>query len=88
MNDEEARQLLLRYLAHHPEAGDTMEGIIRWWFMREKIESDIAMLTGIVQKLVNEGYLIEKGGRGAAYYVVNSSRIGEIKTLIRNGRAE
>ena len=46
-------QRIISYLKKHPEAGDTLEGIVSWWLEQERIDrvvDDVAeVLTEIVK---------------------------------------
>jgi len=56
------------YLAEHPEAMDTTEGIAEWWIMRERIRFDLAALTRILHRLTEEGILERIGSGDEARY--------------------
>ncbi len=43
------------YLSNHRQAADTLEGIIKWWLLRQQIH----LASGQVQKAVD--YLCEQG---------------------------
>lgn len=43
------------YLSNHRQAADTLEGIIKWWLLRQQIQ----LVSGQVQKAVD--YLCEQG---------------------------
>lgn len=43
------------YLAHHPEAADSAEGIARWWLAGRGIETDTETVTRALQRLVEYG---------------------------------
>ena len=57
-----------RYLADHPEATDTTQGIAEWWLMREKLRVDLEALIRTLGRLTDEGVLERIGdGDGARY---------------------
>lgn len=61
--EEDIRRAILEYLAEHPLATDTLEGIAAWWLMRQQVRTEVTMLTKVLERLVAEG-LLEKVGLG------------------------
>jgi hypothetical protein len=51
---------ILEYLARHPKAQDTIEGILRWWVLDTCIRNWAPKVTGAVARLVEQGFLEEK----------------------------
>jgi hypothetical protein len=66
--EPELETAIRRYLAEHPQAMDTYEGIAEWWLMRERIHFDLAALTRTLHRLMEEGVLEEIGSGGGARY--------------------
>ena len=60
-DEEEMTQAILGYLAEHPHAMDTLEGIAEWWLMRHHIRVSVAMLARVLQRLTDSGVLEELG---------------------------
>jgi len=54
---------ILAYLAEHPHASDTLEGIAEWWVMRQQVRVGVKMLKKALSELKERGY-VEKIGRG------------------------
>ena len=50
---------ILAYLAEHPEAEDTLDGIVRWWLLEQKIKYQTNMVREAIAELVGEGLLLE-----------------------------
>jgi hypothetical protein len=63
VNDEEVAQAILAYLAEHPQAMDSVEGIAEWWLMRQQIRVNVMKLTQVLGEL-NERGLVEEIGQG------------------------
>ena len=61
MNDEQVAQSILGYLAEHPRAMDTVEGIAQWWIMRQQIRVNVKTLMRVVEELAEKGLLEELG---------------------------
>jgi len=66
--EPELETAVRHYLAEHPEAMDTIEGIAEWWLMRERIRVDLAALTRTLRRLTEEGLLERIGGGDGARY--------------------
>ena len=83
LKSEVAREILA-YLSDHPEARDTLEGIVHWWMLERKIRSQIALVREAIKELVEEGFLLEEPIPGAKKsYQVNLKRQDEIQRLVR-----
>ncbi len=52
---EDIAIMILNYLRKNPDAGDTLEGISKWWLNREMIESSVDDVSGVIEKLIKEG---------------------------------
>ncbi len=63
MNDEEVAESILAYLAEHPQAMDTVEGIAQWWIMRQQVRVNVTTLARVLQGLADKG-LLEQIGDG------------------------
>lgn len=75
---------VLAYLAEHPEAQDTLEGIIEWWLLEREIKRQTALVKEALADLVAAGLLIECRGESDALarYQVNRARLNQIRELI------
>jgi DNA-binding IscR family transcriptional regulator len=75
---------ILAYLAEHPEAQDTVEGIAEWWLMEQQIKRGIAQIKNALTELVTQGLVLERKGRdGRIHYCLNRQRSGEIGMLLK-----
>jgi len=74
---------ILSYLAKHPDAGDTLEGIVQWWLLEQLIERQIAETKHELQELVTKG-LVHKfhAGGGRIHYRVNFNKQAEIGRIL------
>ena len=61
MNDEQVAQSILGYLAEHPQAMDTVEGIAQWWIMRQQIRVTATTVARVLRQLAERGLLEEFG---------------------------
>jgi Fe2+ or Zn2+ uptake regulation protein len=67
-------KLILDYLKKNPKAGDTLEGITRWWLERERIENSVDKVIRALENLVEKGLV--KGTKvkgGSLFYRVNKA---------------
>ncbi len=62
--DAEIEEAILGYLAEHPQAMDSAEGIAQWWIMRQQIRVTATTVTRVVGRLAEKG-LLEGFGDGA-----------------------
>ena len=61
--EKEAAEAILGYLAEHPRASDTLEGIAEWWIMRHQVRVEVNTLKKILRQLTDSD-LLEKTGAG------------------------
>jgi len=69
-------EAILKYLAEHPQASDTLEGIAEWWIMRQQIKVEINKLKKVLQRLTERGLLEKIGEDDKALYRLKD-RTGE-----------
>ena len=75
---------ILAYLAEHPEAQDTLEGIVEWWLLERTIKFQETQIIKAISELVGKGLVIEHRGRDAqTQYRINQNKYQEIQELIR-----
>ena len=88
---ERARELsyyILAYLSENPEAGDTFDGIVEWWLLRQRIKFETRNVSEAVTKLVSQGLIEEhEGSDSRIFYRVNRTKEQDVKSLLmhRNG---
>jgi Fe2+ or Zn2+ uptake regulation protein len=60
-----------QYLGKHPQAADTLEGIVHWWLLRQRYESTVALVNDALELLVQQGFLskIDIHGSQTIYHV-------------------
>jgi len=75
---------ILQYLLSHPEAQDTLAGIVEWWLPEQKIKTQTATVKKILSQLVQDQFLIEKKGTDSQlHYRINSERMSQIEALLK-----
>lgn len=74
---------VLSYLIEHPDAQDTLEGIVEWWLVEQKIKQQTVTVREVLDDLVKRQYLVEsKGMDSRSRYRINRSMREEIFSLI------
>ncbi len=83
MSSVETQRSILRYLLSHPDAKDSIEGIMQYWIRRQQLEQNIEEVAAVVNGLVDKSILVQRIGTGTGtIYSINSSKVEEIKKLI------
>jgi hypothetical protein len=71
---------ILDYLARHPDAQDTIDGIMHWWVLEACIRSWAPKITETVGRLVEQGFLEEKSSMdGHVYYRVSPQYLAALQ---------
>ena len=74
---------ILAYLDKHPDAQDTLEGIVDWWLLEQHIERQIEGVREALGGLVAQRLVLEsKGKNSRIHYRLNRRRAKAIRTLI------
>ena len=71
---------ILAYLVEHPEARDTLEGILEWWLLERKIKRQKDQVKEALTELVSKGFVLEqKKANSQTQYSINQSKYEEIQ---------
>jgi phosphoglucomutase len=82
---EQAVLAVLRYLVQHPEAKDTLDGIVRWWGLPVALEAQAENVHQGLEALIKQGWVVVRtSGAGIRLYGLNKDRIAEV-TRFLNG---
>jgi hypothetical protein len=74
---------VLAYLAEHQDAQDTLEGIVEWWLIEQKIKRQTVMVRQVLSELVQKNYLLESKGMDARVrYRINHRKKKEIRQFL------
>ena len=74
---------ILAYLARNPSAEDTVEGIVEWWLLDQRIRNESERAEIALSELVIKGLVLERTGRDArSRYRVNAERLKEITKML------
>jgi hypothetical protein len=80
--DEQVSRGILQYLVEHPDAKDTIEGILKWWlpdgrvWKRGEVQEALNLLTS-KEWLTRRGTVPSK-----EIYGINKNRLQEIKSFL------
>jgi DNA-binding PadR family transcriptional regulator len=75
---------VLAYMARHPQAQDTVEGIAEWWLLEQHIHHAVSDVEAALSELVDNGFLVARQCRdGRTYYRLNRDREQEIRRHLR-----
>ena len=71
---------ILDYLARHPEAQDTIEGILHWWVLEACIRKWAPKIAETVAQLVEQGFLEEKlSSDGKIFYHISARYLSALQ---------
>jgi len=74
---------ILGYLAAHPDAQDTLDGIVEWWLLEQKIAVEAARVKDALAGLVAERLIIEsRAGGSRSLYKLNRRRLKTVLKLL------
>ena len=74
---------ILAYLVEHPEAQDTLEGIVEWWLLERAIRYQKSEIIKAISELVAKGFIVEEKGRDSqTHYRINHRKYKEIRNLL------
>jgi hypothetical protein len=68
----EVEHAVLAYLDRHPDAADTLDGIVRWWLPRQHVDTGRERIERVLGGLVERGELrCDRLPDGAVLYALN-----------------
>lgn len=71
---------ILDYLARHPDAQDTIEGILHWWVLDAHIRKWAPKISETVKQLVEGGFLEKKASLdGHVFYRVTPPYLASLR---------
>jgi hypothetical protein len=73
-NPGEVERAVMGYLRTHPDAADTLEGIVDWWLPQQRYETERARIESALRALVASGLLRRSGlPGGTELYALNDA---------------
>ena len=77
---------VLAYLVQHPQARDTVEGIVEWWLLEQRIRSAVAEVEAALNDLVTKEFVVARECQdGRTYYGLNRAKAREVRRYLRTG---
>ncbi len=74
---------ILGYLVEHPEAQDSLEGIVEWWLLEQQIERQTTKVKKALVELVSKGLILERKGEDSrTHYRINRRKYKEIRAFL------
>lgn len=68
--DREIEQMVLSYLQRHPQAADTLDGIVRWWLPQQRYSVAQTRIEAALRRLLSQGLIRQRRlPTGDALYV-------------------
>ena len=81
-DNSEIASEILKYLADHPNATDTLNGVVQWWFPERTIRFQLDQVKQALDELVAKGMVTEqKRSDSKIVYRANRSMLEDIKKL-------
>lgn len=78
------RQEILSYLIEHPNAQDTLEGIMNWWLLERQIKHWTVQVEAALAELAEQGVVVEQTGQdGKKHYRVNRGKLGKLHPKLK-----
>ena len=78
--DPEVARLALeikRYLDSHPQAADSVDGVVGWWLTRQRVEDSAINVQLALEWLVAQGYAAKQELAGKTIYTSRPAHGGE-----------
>jgi hypothetical protein len=82
-------QDILSYLLTHAAAEDTVEGIVEWWLLEERIKRRTQEVQKALDALVVESLIVARESKDSkTHYRINKRRIKKIRALLSSKAAK
>jgi hypothetical protein len=76
-------QEILAYLLDHPDAQDSLEGVVEWWLREQAIRHRIGLVKAALKQLVKNNFVIEKEIESHfPVYRLNPEKVREARAFI------
>lgn len=74
---------ILKYLMRHPKAQDTVEGIVEWWLLEQRIVNALAKVKSALAELTAKTLVNERHSRdGRILYGLNQCKMKQIQAML------
>ena len=80
----EVVETVLGYLVDKPDAEDTIDGIVEWWLMRQRIKYETGRVRAAMAELVSRGFVLERESAGSQMrYRINRQKLRAIRAFLK-----
>jgi hypothetical protein len=80
LTKSEIAKEILAYLGDHPDAQDTLEGIVQWWLLERRVKSQTKLISAALEELIEKQFVHEHRARDArTYYRVDNRRPRKVR---------
>ncbi len=77
---------VLTYLSEHSGAQDTLEGIVEWWLLEQRIRQQAAEVSEVLDELTSRRLVLERrAGDSRIHYRINPVKMKEVRQLLKSG---
>ena len=81
-------QDILSYLLTHTAAEDTVEGIVEWWLLEEKIKRRTKEVQRVLDEMVNKRLIVARESKDLkVHYRINKRNMNKIRELLGSDSA-
>lgn len=82
-NERQIARDILGYLSAHTAAQDTLEGILEWWLLEQRIERETRRVQKVLDELVARKLISARTARDKrTHYRINRRKVKEIRTVL------
>lgn len=85
-DERQIAQDILGYLSAHTAAQDTLEGIVEWWLLEQKIKRETRQVQKVLDELVAKKFISSRTARDSrTHYRINKRKAREIRAVLETG---
>jgi DNA-binding MarR family transcriptional regulator len=78
---------VLSYLVKNPKAEDTLEGVLQWWLLQERIGYEMKRVKQALEELAVRNFVTEVNGpENRIFYRINEAQRNEIEAFLEQFR--
>ena len=89
MEESLIAQDILSYLLRHTAAEDTVEGIVEWWLLEEKIEHRTKEVQRVLDEMVVKELIVARESKDLKiHYRINKRNLNKIRALVGSEYAD
>ena len=89
LNDQEQQRAIcyyiLSYLSDNSDASDTLDGIVEWWLLNQRLKFETRNVSEALDGLVSEGLILKREESGSRVsYRINRTKVQVTGKLLVN----